>query len=189
MADSSRPEIVCDTGPLSALADAGHLEILPMIAQPKVVVIPDVVERELRNGASDRPQIDALLNAPWLARVTLQEDREIEELGRFSSFLVSGTKNLGEAAVLAYAKAHDVTAVIDDRTASNVGRREGVKIRGTLGLLLDAVGRELLGIDEVSELADELIMVKYRLPFKAGGFKDWAENEGFGFTAISAPAE
>jgi len=37
---------------------------------------------------------------------------------------------------------------------------------------------EVIIVDLVSAVADDLLINQYRLPFDAGGFKVWAEEQG-----------
>jgi predicted nucleic acid-binding protein len=91
---------------------------------------------------------------------------------------VKGDRNVGEADVLALAKAIPAIAVVDDGAARKAGRDNGVEIRPTLALLCDAVRLDLLTIKLVGALADDLLATQYRLPFRPGGFAEWASETG-----------
>jgi predicted nucleic acid-binding protein len=169
-------ELVFDTGPLSSFAEASWLGVLRSIAGDRRVVVPDAVEKELRQGAHSRPYLESVLSAAWIDVVVLDTDRENEEFAHFSSLMVKGRHNLGEAAVLAYAKVHGSLAVIDDRVGWKAARRAGVHVRGSLGLMIDAVNAGLLTLGMVSDLADHLIETNYRLPFEPGGFTAWVRR-------------
>ena len=65
------------------------------------------------------------------------------------------------------------------RHFAQAGKREGVECTRTLPLLCDAIHRGLLSLDEVSDIADDLIVTDYRLPFEPGQFARWATDEGF----------
>ena len=98
----------------------------------------------------------------------------------FSSLLVKGDRNIGEAGVLALAKALSGTAVVDDAAGRKAARDNQVGLRPTLALLCDAVDSGLLTVKLVSALADDLLATEYRLPFEPGRFEAWAiENDRF----------
>jgi predicted nucleic acid-binding protein len=173
------PEIlVFDTGPLSHLAKQGLLEMLRHVLGPRLAVITDTVAAELRAGVGQYEYLKLVLDASWIERRELLSEREIMEFARFSAFLVSGERNWGEAGVLAFAKAHDAIAIIDDGPARAAARRYGVRCQGTLRLLCDAYNEGQLSASVISEIADDLIAGEYRLPFKPGGFLAWAREHG-----------
>lgn len=61
-------------------------------------------------------------------------------------------------------------------SAHRLGTEAGISCTRTLALLCDGIREGLLTIEEVSDLADELIATDYRLPFGPGGFTIWAKN-------------
>lgn len=99
---------------------------------------------------------------------------------RYERLLVGQVgRNVGECGVLALAETTpNAVAVVDDRAARNAGERYKVRVRGTLGLLCDAIRSGLLTVPLVSAVADDLIQNDYRLPFNPGGFARWAEEQG-----------
>ncbi|MFV0372598.1 hypothetical protein [Microbacterium sp.] len=62
--------------------------------------------------------------------------------------------------------------------ARNHARRAGLKCRGTLALLCDAIREKKLTVTMVSGLADDLLAGAYRLPFASGRFAQWADENG-----------
>jgi len=176
---SDRPHtLVLDTGPLSHFARCEWLGVLKAITADRTVVIPDLVEDELRRGAVRNPRIRAVLEAPWIERVELRSSDELQWFAMFSRRLIVGQRNRGETAVLAYAKANQMTAVVDDGPARRAARDFDVPLRPTLSLLCEAVRQELLTVGLVSALADDLIATHYRLPFAPGDFERWANDNG-----------
>jgi predicted nucleic acid-binding protein len=170
--------LVFDTGPLSHIAKQGWLGALRFITRDCCAVIPDTVVTELRVGVPQRPYLEMVLNAPWLTQQILSSSAELDAFATFSSFLVANGRNRGEAGVLAYAKVHGATAIIDDRPARNAAQRHGISCRGTLSLVCDAVNQDLITIAMASALADDLLESEYRLPFTRGDFVPWAKDNG-----------
>jgi predicted nucleic acid-binding protein len=170
--------LVFDTGPLSHIAKRSWLGPLRFMVRDCCAVIPDTVVAELRAGLPGRPYLDMVLSASWLTQHVLCSPDELDAFATFSSFLVANGRNQGEAGVLAYAKVHGATAIIDDRPARNAAQRHGITCRGTLGLICDAVNQDQMGIDMAAALADDLLESEYRLPFKPGEFIPWARNNG-----------
>ena len=163
-----------DTGPLRHFAQAGWLGVLEEIVGERRAIAPAAVLAELESTSRRFPEVADAVNAQWVTHYELSSYDEIAALAMFGELLVSGRKNRGEAEVLALAATLPAEAVIDDSTAFEVGKREGVTCTRTLPLLCDAIHRELLSLDEVSDIADD-----YRLPFEPGQFVRWATDEGF----------
>lgn len=147
----------------------------------KRAVIPDIVQQELRQGASSHPHLERVLNCTWLEVVELSSDEELELFAAYSASLVGpDRRSIGECAVPAVAEAGPATAVVDDRVARNVASSRNVAVRGSLGLMCDAIRAGLLTVPLVSAIADDLLAGDYRLPFTLGGFERWAsENDTF----------
>jgi len=176
---SDTPDVlVFDTGPLSHFARSEWLGVLKAVTAAYTVVIPDMVEEELRVGAIRNARLRAVLDAPWIERVDLRSSDELRWFGQFSERLVVKERNLGETAVLAYAKANVATAVLDDGAGRRAARDFNVALRPTLSLLCEAVRQGLLTVKLVSALADDLIATQYHLPFTPGGFERWAIENG-----------
>lgn len=125
-------DLVLDTGPLSHFAKAGWLSILRVLVGEGEVVIPDMVEDELREGAHRYPHLRPVLDADWIQRRTLRSSDEIEAYAHFARRLVADGRNQGEAGVLAYVKVHGGTAVIDDGAACKAARGENILFAGLL---------------------------------------------------------
>ena len=171
-------EVVFDSGPLSHFAAEGWLGVLRAVLGERVAVIPDTVEAELERGALAYRHLEAVLHADWIERRSLVSTDELDAFGLFSSLLVSGDRNLGEAGVLAYAKAHGALAIIDDGAGRKAAATYGVACSGTLALLCESIQGGLLTVRLVSHIADRLMEGEYRLPFGPGGFERWAGGNG-----------
>lgn len=172
--------LVFDTGPLCHFATAGWLGALKAVVGTRRAIIPETVVAELQQGAQADPLQQQVLDADWLEHHALTAPAEVQAYARYRSLLSSGNRNLGEAAVLAVAETFPGTAVIDDAAGRKAAQTNNVALRPTLALLCDAIREELLTLPLVSELADDLLASKYRLPFKPGGFETWAkENNMF----------
>lgn len=175
---SSDEILVFDTGPLCHFALQNWLGVLKAVVGDRKAVIPDVVVNELRGWAANDSRIAAVLDAPWIEHRELRSPEDIANFGLFSGLLVKGSRNLGEAGVLALAKSTGATAVVDDTAGRNAGKRNNIAIRPTLALLCDGVRAGLLTIPLVSALADDLLASQYRLPFQSGEFATWAKEHG-----------
>lgn len=173
---------VFDSGPLSALTRAGHLDVVRTLLGGAKAVMPDVVASELREGAATHPHLQAFSTPTWPEVAELVGDQALAAFAYYAGRLVGpGGKNLGECGVLALAETTPgAVAVVDDRAAHNAGKVRGVKMRRTLGLLCEAIRAGNTTVAAVSGIADDLIATSYRLPFPPGGFAFWATEQGLG---------
>ena len=169
--------LVFDTGPLSHFARADILGVLKVVVGKRRAIIPEAVVTELSEGLHLNPRIQMVLEADWIERRAIATTTEAEAYARFARRLVSGDRNVGDAAVLALAQTVPARAVIDDWDACEIARKEKVVLSRTLNLLCEAIHSGLLTLDFVSDIADELIQTEYRLPFGPGEFKAWAARQ------------
>ncbi|GAB3107824.1 hypothetical protein GCM10027160_04980 [Streptomyces calidiresistens] len=176
----ARLAYVLDTGPLSHFAHAQWLGVLKSVLKEHRVVIPDVVEKELREGSEKYHTLRCVLDADWIETVPIDTPPQWESFVHYERRLVgSDGRNIGECGVLALAEnLPGAVAVVDDRVAVEATRGRPVRVRRTLGLLCDAIRAGLLTVPLVSALADDLIRGDYRLPFQVGGFAEWCVREG-----------
>lgn len=171
---------ILDTGPISHFARAQWLGVLKVVLGAGTVLIPDVVESELRNGAGQHQHLHAALEADWISVMRLESSEELAAFAYYEQRLVgSDGRNIGECGVLALAEAiPGSVAIVDDRVAKKAAQGRQVEVRGTLGLLCDAIRQGLLTVPLVSAVADDLLIHNYRLPFGTGDFARWAEEQG-----------
>ncbi|MGH4019553.1 MAG: hypothetical protein ACRDT0_10025 [Pseudonocardiaceae bacterium] len=167
--------LVFDTGPLSHFARENRLGALKAVVGTRTAVIPDVVVDELRVGAALDTRVQAALDATWIEHRELRSGQELAAFASFSSLLVKGGRNRGEAGVLALASTTGGLAVVDDGAARKAAETAGIQLRPTLTLLCDAINM-LLTIPLVAVLADDLLSGQYHLPFGPGGFEKWARD-------------
>jgi predicted nucleic acid-binding protein len=136
--------VVADTSPLNYLVLIGHVEILHQLYGR--VVIPAGVAAELRDSRSPEA-VRTWASAPpdWL------EVRSVEVPADAGLDAVDSGE--AEAIVLAEGNRPDVLLIIDDRDGRREAARRGIATTGTLGVLNDAAGRDLIDLaDALSRL-------------------------------------
>jgi predicted nucleic acid-binding protein len=145
------PEVICNTSPLQYLHQVGQLRLLPALAQR--VVVPPAVADGIATGRAqglDLPDVSAL---GW-----------IEVRGPASAPVLPLVTDLGpgETEVLALAiESGDAIVVLDDAVARRVAETLGLKLTGTLGLLLD--GKRAGLITAVAPVLDQLQALRFRV--------------------------
>jgi len=145
------PEVICNTSPLQYLHQLGQLALLPALAGS--VTIPPAVREELAEGRRRGVDLPVPENLDWVtvrAPAAISAERLIRDLGR------------GETEVLMLAlESSDAVAVLDDALARRIAVSLGIRLTGTLGLLIDAkkIGR----LAAVAPLLDQLQTLGFRL--------------------------
>ncbi len=119
-------KVICDTTPILSLNSVNLLELLPIIFH--TVTVPNAVYRELiAGGKISVPDISLF---KWVQLVD-----NIEEQHHDLFFEL----DYGERQVLLYALHLQADFVlIDERKARNIAEIFGIRVKGTLGILVEA---------------------------------------------------
>lgn len=122
-------ELVINTGPMIALVAAlGDLTILDSLYER--IIVPREVADELTVDSVGRFAAKEFLDATWL-------DKRPERID--VGPLLSSILDSGEAAVIATAQLHGIDVVcIDESAGRRVARMAGLRVTGSLGILLRA---------------------------------------------------
>lgn len=136
---------VTNASPLIYLGRTDNLHLLESCARN--VCLPDVVVDEIRSGQNE-PAAQAIRTCAWLRVVSV--DRVPPEVQAWNL-------GVGESAVIAWALANPGSAaVIDDREGRRCAAQLGIRVVGTLGLVLAAKRRGL--VPAARPVVDELIV-------------------------------
>jgi len=121
--------LVINTGPLPALfAATGNLAPLARLGRP--VIVPFEVHNEILVGGADNFAVDLYRSETWLDR---------REMPTVLHTLVANAIDPGEAAVISLAMAEGISDVcLDDKEARHVARLCGLRVTGSLGVLIAA---------------------------------------------------
>jgi uncharacterized protein len=128
--------VVSNTGPLIALAKADSLDLLRALFG--TVLIPHAVQRELfAKGGIESRRLDEAM-ASFI---------QVASMADLSSQAAEATENLGpgEQQAIALAASSRMLLIIDERLGRSAARRLGVRVTGTIGVLLEAKQRTLIG--------------------------------------------
>jgi predicted nucleic acid-binding protein len=136
--------VVSDTSPIRALKHLGLLDLLPSFYDQ--VLLPPAVASELAATTSGMPALHAS-EMPWLV---VRAPRDRDQVAALALSLGAGES---EAIALAIEVNADAL-LIDERKGRTQANRVGVKIMGTIGLLLRA--KSMGHIDRLSPLLDSL---------------------------------
>lgn len=134
MPDAARV-VVVNTTPLIALSLVGQLDLLRLLYQE--VLIPPEVRDEVMRGGAHGIGVTELEHADWLRVVELRDPGRADMLSDLDR---------GEAEVIALAlEVRAEAVIIDERLARRHAKRMGLPLSGTLGVLLRAKRKGLIG--------------------------------------------
>jgi len=147
--------IVSNATPLIYLANAGRLDLLRMIFGeifiPEEVKI-EVVDRGKRLGERDAYVIERAIDEGWLKVLSTQTMKTPIKL------------EPGEAAVLSLAKKLGLKEVLIDEVSGRMAAKLLDLIpRGTVFVLLRALKKEKIGLDNFLEILSQMIKEGFRL--------------------------
>lgn len=154
---SSAP-VISNAGPLIHLAKVNALHLLKALY--KTIIIPQEVKVETVNrgkeeGAPDALQIEKALNQGWIKTEEVKLNKEFLKAAKIAGLQTA------EAAVIQYAYQNQATALLDDEPARAFAKTLGIPIRGTLGILIEAVKKGLVSREEALEKLDKLSEIMY----------------------------
>lgn len=135
---------VVNASPLITLAKAGQLVLLQ--GDERRLVIPKAVREEVANGPADDP-----------ARKAIESGfKSISDNSPSDPMVLEWGLGAGETAVLSVAKAKAGIALVDDRAARMAAKVMGIRVLGTLGVVLRAqrMGHIRTAVEVIRALRD-----------------------------------
>ncbi len=150
------PEVVIsNTSPLQYLHQLGHLELLPHFYQQ--IQIPPAVTFEWSAGRE--------LGIPLPDPTTIDWLQETVPTGDITLSLAT-TLGAGEREVFSLAlEESDAMVLMDDGRARRIGQRLGIRLTGTVGVLVRATREGI--ISPLSPMLDQLAELGFRLSGEA----------------------
>lgn len=145
--------VLCNSGPLIALGKLNRLELLAELygqVQIPRAVYGEAVTQGLALGAPDARTIRLFWQAKDWPIITVSA----ATLTAYRPLIILDP---GETEVLALARTiPDVLVLLDDETARGEARRLKLRVRGTLGVLIQAYHSKILSLPEIELLLQEI---------------------------------
>lgn len=142
--------VVCNSTPLIALSRVGRLELLKEYFGE--VYIPQEVYGEVVTRGGDLFGAKEVASAVWI--------KVKEVTNRTAVDFLNTILDKGESEAIVLAKEKNMLLVIDDGEGRNIAESLGLRITGTIGLLLLAAEDGKL---DLKQSLDELMAVGFRL--------------------------
>lgn len=147
---------VSNAGPLVHLAQAGLLELFKLYDTViRVEVKQEVVDRGKEKGFSDALLVEQAVERGSLRVVTVHTD------ARFMKAAGVAGLQQAEVGVVYHAYRNSGTALLDEEAARMFARGLGVKVRGSIGVLIEGVKAGLVTPSEGVQGLDRLAEVMY----------------------------
>lgn len=144
-------EVICNTSPFQYLHQIGLLHILPALAGR--IIIPQAVVDELAQGRDAGVNLPDPLACEW---VVIRRPVSVSALPLITDL------GPGETEVLMLAlESQDTMDILNDALARRVAESQGIRIIGTLGLLLNA--KQAGHVSSIREYVDQLEALRFRL--------------------------
>ena len=143
----SKPEaeVVCDAGPLIHLDELDCLDLLRDFS----VLVPDVVWQEV---GQHKPTV-----LQWLASRSIREKVLLPEEAGFKALIRAFSLDAGEQSALALMRLRPQAIFLtDDAAARLAAEQQGLRVHGTIGILLRAIRRAQRTPGEVLNLLHEI---------------------------------
>jgi len=143
--------IICNTSPIQYLYQLDMLDILPSMAER--IIVPRAVAEEISTGRAVGVTLPDLATLSWV---------DIRSPASEPALPLVTDLGPGETEVLMLAlELRDAVVILDDGLARRVAETLGIRLTGTLGLLLDAkrVGR----VPAVAPMLDQLQALRFRI--------------------------
>ena len=156
------PEIIFDTCVLSNFALSGSLPLIKALYPMSAFVSEMVVLENLRGiqkGISALAAVRTALSEGWLLEISLLHP---EERRLFENLSVS--LGIGESSCIAIARQRGYVFACDDRAARKEATLCGVRLTGTVGILIKATGIGILDLKKANHLLKKMVAEGFFAP-------------------------
>ena len=155
--------IVSNTSPLIWLARIGKITLLKNLFGEVIIpeeVYREAVERGLQEGFSDALAIKECIEQGWI-KVSKLDERETKYCQKMTEHAFE--IHLGEAQAIILARKKDAILLMDESSGRAFAETLGMKVNGTLYVLMKALREELLDKPEAKELVLALVGKGFRI--------------------------
>ena len=148
--------VISDTTPIISLLKIQQLELLNMLFGG--VLIPGVVYDELVSNPRFQDEADIVMSSPYIKRVTVAGIESVRLLQRATGL------DRGESEAIIYTdEAGADLLLMDEAKGRLVARQMGIKVMGTLGILLESYNKGILTKEEIISCLDTMRITGRRI--------------------------
>lgn len=141
--------VVSDTTPLISLMKASRLDVLQKMFGE--ILIPETVFEELTTNDCFQEEAEQIRNCAFIRRVSVDEQKTVAILRRATGL------DQGESEAIIYADDHQADFLLMDEAAGRkVAKAMGLRIMGTVGVLVNAFEDGILTAEDVEDAFEVL---------------------------------
>ena len=141
--------VVSDTSPLISLMKISRLEVLQRLFG--TILIPEAVYSELTANSDYREEAAKIKNSSFISVVSVGEQKSVDILRRVTGL------DLGESEAIVYADENKADVLLMDEAAGRrVAKSMGLRIVGSVGVLLAAFDEQIMTAQDVDAAVDTL---------------------------------
>lgn len=134
--------VIADTTPLISLMKIGKLNLLKELFDK--VFIPERVYQELTVNSLFEKEVQEIKNCGYIQIVNVADTRAVRLLRRATGL------DAGESeAIVLVDEQHGNLLLMDEMKGRNVARQMGIRIMGTIGILMIALERSKITYEEI----------------------------------------
>lgn len=155
--------IVSNTSPLIWLSKIGRIALLKKLFGEVIIpeeVYIEAVERDLKEGFSDALAIKECVDQGWIKSAKLNE-REIKLCQKMIDHAFE--THLGEAQAIILARETGALLLMDESSGRAFAETLGLRVRGTLYVIMKALREKLLDRAEAKEIVLVLVSKGFRI--------------------------
>lgn len=141
--------VVSDTTPLISLMKASRLDVLQKMFGD--ILIPEAVFEELTTNDSFQEEAEQIRSCAFIRRVSVDEQKSVAILRRATGL------DQGESEAIIYADDHQADFLLmDEASGRKVAKAMGLRIMGTVGVLVNAFEDGILTAEDVEDAFEVL---------------------------------
>ena len=155
--------IVSNTSPLIWLSQIGKIALLPKLFGEVIIpeeVYKEAVERGLQEGFSDALTIKECVDQGWI-KISKLNEREIKLCEKMMEYAFE--IHLGEAQTIILARKINALLLMDESSGRAFAETLGLKVKGTLYVIMKALREDLLDKVEAKEMVLALVSKGFRI--------------------------
>jgi len=149
------PELLFDCCVLSNFALSDSLHIIKKLYSNSSYMTNFVAAENLRGilgGHNNLVRVNEAIKEGWLKEIALKSEKE-----KALFYMLSVSLGFGEASSIAAAKTRGYVFACDDRAARREADLLGVKLTGTIGIIIKAVKKKVISSQEADVILNQMI--------------------------------
>lgn len=150
--------VVSNSGPLIHLAKVSLINILKELYNQVLIPLEvkiEAIDKGKEKGFPDAILIEEALNEGWIKVINVKPSKKFSTLAEIAGL------HEAEIKVIWLAYKRNITALLDDDAARKFAKSLGIKVRGSLGIILEAVKKGIIAKSKALEALDRLSDIMY----------------------------